>query len=172
MQSIEPLALLAYVLMFVGLIGSVLPVVPGPIFIWLGALAWAANDGFQAVGWPTLLFLGILTIIAWGSDLAMTALVSRKTGASWKAIAGAIIGGFAGGILLGSWIPIVGTIIATILGAIVGMVGMEYVDKRDMPLALKATQGYLLGMLASTALELVIALLMLFVFGWQAFLQR
>ena len=62
-------ALLAYLLMFVGLIGSVLPLVPGPVFIWLGALVWAANDGFQAVGWPTLLFLGLLTVLAWSSDL-------------------------------------------------------------------------------------------------------
>ncbi|MEI2689305.1 MAG: hypothetical protein V9H69_06150 [Anaerolineae bacterium] len=36
MSALSPLALLAYLLIFVGLVGSLLPVVPGPVFIWLG----------------------------------------------------------------------------------------------------------------------------------------
>jgi hypothetical protein len=170
MSLLSPLALLAYLLMFVGLIGSVLPLVPGPIFIWLGALLWAANDGFQAVGWPTLLFLGVLTILAWSSDLLLTTLFSRRGGASWKAILGAILGGFTGGILLGGWIPILGTLIATVLGAIAGMVAMEVIDKRDLRVALRATRGYMVGVLASSALEAVLAAVMILVFVWQAFL--
>jgi hypothetical protein len=170
MSPLSPLALLAYLLMFVGLIGSLLPLVPGPIFIWLGALVWAANDGFQAVGWPTLLFLGVLTILAWSSDLLLTAVFSRRGGASWKAIAGAILGGFAGGILFGGWIPILGTLIATVLGAIAGMVVIEALGKRDLRAAMHATRGYMVGVLASSALEAALALVMILVFAWQAFL--
>lgn len=170
MSALSPLALLAYGLMFVGLIGSVLPLVPGPIFIWLGALLWAANDGFQAVGWPTLLFLGLLTILAWFSDLLLTTVFSRKLGASWKAILGAIAGGFAGGILLGGWIPLVGTLIATVIGAVAGMVAMEVLDKRDLRLAIRSTQGYMVGVLASSILEATLAVVMILIFVWQAFL--
>jgi uncharacterized protein len=170
MSALSPLAMLAYGLMFVGLIGSMLPLVPGPIFIWLGALLWAANDGFQAVGWPTLLFLGLLTILAWSSDLLLTTIFSRKLGASWKAILGAIVGGFAGGILFGGWIPLVGTVIATLLGAVAGMVAAEALDKRDLRLAVRATQGYVAGVLASSALEATLALVMILIFIWQAFL--
>lgn len=169
MSSLGPLALLAYLLMFVGLIGSLLPVVPGPVLIWLGALLWAANDGFDAVGWPTLLFLLALTILAWASDLLLTTVVSRRVGASWKAILGAILGGFAGGLFFGGWIPVVGALVATIIGAIVGMVAMEALDKRDLRLAIQASRGYLLGVLASSALEAMLALLMLAIFAWQAF---
>jgi uncharacterized protein len=170
MSALSPLALLAYLLMFVGLIGSLLPLVPGPIFIWLGALLWAANDGFQAVGWPTLLFLGILTVLAWSSDLLLTTVFSRRLGASWKAILGAILGGFAGGILFGGWIPILGTLLATVLGAVVGMVAMEVIDKRDLRVALHATRGYMVGVLASSAIEAALAMLMIVTFLWQAFL--
>jgi hypothetical protein len=170
MSAWSPLALLAYMLMFVGLIGSMLPVVPGPVLIWLGALMWAANDGFQAVGWPTLLFLGILTVLAWSSDLFLTAVFSRRVGASWKAILGAILGGFIGGIFFGGWIPILGTLVATVVGAVVGMVAMEVLDKRDLRLALRSTQGYVLGVLASSALEALLAVVMILVFIWQAFL--
>ena len=170
MSALSPLALLAYLLMFVGLIGSLLPLVPGPIFVWLGALLWATNDGFQAVGWPTLLFLGILTVLAWSSDLLLTTVFSRRLGASWKAILGAILGGFAGGILFGGWIPILGTLLATVLGAIVGMVAMEAIDKRDLRVALHATRGYMVGVLASSAIEAALAMLMIVTFLWQAFL--
>ena len=170
MSALTPLALLAYLLMFVGLIGSVLPLVPGPIFIWLGALLWAANDGFQAVGWPTLLFLGVLTILAWSSDLLLTAVFSRRSGASWKAILGAILGGFVGGIFFGGWSPILGTLVATVLGAIAGMVVMETIDKRDMRVAIHATRGYVVGLLAYSALEAALALVMILIFFWQAFL--
>lgn len=170
MSALTPLALLAYLLMFVGLIGSVLPLVPGPIFIWLGALLWAANDGFQAVGWPTLLFLGVLTILAWSSDLVLTAVFSRRSGASWKAILGAILGGFVGGIFFGGWIPILGTLVATVLGAVAGMVVMETIDKRDVRVAIQATRGYVVGVLASSALEAALALVMILIFFWQAFL--
>jgi uncharacterized protein YqgC (DUF456 family) len=162
--------LLAYLLMFVGLIGSVLPLVPGPLLIWLGALLWAANDGFQSVGWPTLLFLGILTLLAWSSDLLLTTVFSRRMGASWKAVLGAIVGGLAGGLLLGGWIPIVGTLLATILGAIAGMVAVEAMDKRDLRVALRATQGYMVGVLASSLLEATLAIVMILIFAWQAFL--
>ncbi len=170
MSPLSPLALLAYLLIFVGLIGSVLPLVPGPIFIWLGALLWAANDGFQAIGWPTLLFLGLLTILAWSSDLLLTTVFSRRNGASWKAVLGAILGGFAGGIFFGGWIPIVGTLVATILGAIAGMVAIEALDKRDLRVALQATRGYMVGVLASSALEAALAVMMILIFVWQAFL--
>ncbi|HNS01204.1 MAG TPA: DUF456 domain-containing protein [Anaerolineae bacterium] len=171
MPALSPLALLAYLLIFVGLVGSLLPVVPGPVFIWLGALLWAANDGFQAIGWPTLLFLGLLTILAWTSDLLLTTLFSRKVGASWKAILGAILGGFVGGIFFGGWIPIVGTLVATVVGAVLGMVAMEVLDKRDLRLALRSTQGYMLAVLASSILEALLALAMILIFVWQAFLS-
>lgn len=170
MSALTPLALLAYLLMFLGLIGSVLPLVPGPLLIWLGALLWAANDGFLAVGWPTLFLLGLLTILAWSSDLILTAVFSRRMGASWKAVLGAILGGFAGGILFGGWIPIVGTLVATVLGAVAGMVAMEVFDKRDLRLALRSTKGYVVGVLASSLLEAVLAVVMILVFIWQAFL--
>lgn len=169
MPSSNFVALLAYLLMFIGLIGSLLPVVPGPVLIWLGALLWAANDGYEAVGWPTLLALLLLTILAWSSDLLLTTVLSRRVGASWKAILGAILGGLAGGVFFGGWIPILGTLLATIAGAVLGMVAMEMLDKRNLRLAIRSSQGYLLAVLASSAVEAALALVMILLFVWQAF---
>ncbi len=161
---------LAYLLIFFGLIGSVLPLLPGPLLIFLGALLWAAVDGFQTVGWPTLLFLFILTLLAWGSDIVITTALTRRTGASWKAVLGAITGGVLGGIFLGGWIPIIGTVIATIGGAVAGILVMEYLDKRDWKRAYQAGKSYIAGFLVSSIFEASLAMLMILVFVWQAFL--
>lgn len=163
-------ALLAYVLMFVGLIGSVLPLVPGPLLILLGAGLWAWNDGFAAVGWPTLVFLLLVALLAWSSDLVLVTVFNRRMGVSWKAIFAAIVGGLIGGIMFGGWIPIIGTIIATVVGAIIGIVLLETLDKRDFRLGLQASQGIILAYVVSSLLEACLAVVMILVFIWQAFL--
>lgn len=159
----------SYLLMVLGLIGAVLPIVPGPLLIWLGALLWAWADGFQALGWPTLLALGVLTLLAWGSDLVLTTVTSRRAGAGWKAVGGAILGGLAGGLLLGGLIPIIGTILATIAGAITGIVAIQYLETRNWSRAMQASRGYIIGFLISSAVEILLALLMIALFAWQAF---
>ncbi len=68
-------------LLLVGLAGSVIPVLPGPLFIWLGALLWAWGDGF-GVGWPTLVVLGLLALLSWATTCSK--LGDRATPASWK----------------------------------------------------------------------------------------
>lgn len=163
------LTLGAYILLFIGLVGSVVPVIPGPLLIWLGALLWAWQDGFQAVGWPTLSILLVLTLVAWGSDLLLTTLVSRKTGASWKAIGGAIAGGLTGGILFGGFIPVVGTILAALAGSVIGMLLVEYYDKRNWRRAVQAGGNYVVGFVLSSLIEAWLAVLMIALFVWQAF---
>ncbi len=76
-----------------------------------------------------------------------------------------------GGIFFGGWIPIIGTLVATLAGAVLGMVTIEFLDKRDLRLALRSTQGYMLAVLASSALEALLALAMILIFVWQAFLS-
>lgn len=163
-------ALAAYALMFVGLIGSVLPIVPGPLLILLGAGLWAWNNGFEAVGWPTLVVLLVLALLAWASDLVLMTLFSRRMGISWKAVAAAIAGGVIGGLLFGGWIPVIGTLVATVVGAVVGIVLIESLDKRDFRLGLRASQATLLSYVVSSMLEASLAVLMILVFVWQAFL--
>lgn len=161
---------LTLALMVLGLIGSAVPIVPGPFLIWLGAVAWAWKDGFQAVGWPTLVFLGLLTVLAWGSDLLVTAVLGRKTGVSWKAIAGAVVGAIAGGLLLGGFVPVVGTLLAALAGGVAGILLVEYADKRNWRLAMQAGRTYILGYLLSSLIEVWLAGLMIVLFVWQAFL--
>ena len=159
---------LGYLLIFLGLVGSVVPLLPGPAFIWLGVFIWAWNDNFVHIGWPTLLVLGVLTLIAWGVDIAFSLISSRKAGAGWLSIGVSILTGIGGGILL-SFIPVVGSILGAIGGAIAGLWFMEYRSKGDRALATQAVRGYIGGVLVSMAMELGMALLMILIFAWQAF---
>ena len=120
-------SVLAYVLIAIGVAGAVIPVLPGPMLIWLGIFVWAWADGFVRIGWPTLIVLGVLALIAWGSDIFLSTVMSRRAGASWKAIIGGIAGGLVGAAFL-SALPILGTILGAILGAIAGMWLVEYWD--------------------------------------------
>ncbi|MCB0073005.1 MAG: DUF456 domain-containing protein [Caldilineaceae bacterium] len=155
-------------LVVLGFIGTVLPIVPGPIIIWLGAFVWAWGDGFQRIGWPTLAVLGLLAVLAWGMDFFLTAVVSRRAGASWRAIGGAIVGGLLGGMLLSGTPPILGSIIGALLGAVAGMWFIEYRRKRDRRAAWVAVRAYIGSMAASFVLELGLALVMVAIFIWQA----
>ena len=170
MQPAESLlTLAAYLLIILGLAGSILPILPGPLLIWLGAILWGWVDGFQRVGWPTLVILGVLMVLAWTCDLGVSTFGSRRAGASWKAVAGAIVGGIVGAILLTGVVPVIGTILGTILGAVIGLLVIEYYDKGDWRQALRASKGYIFGSLAARVLELFLSLLMIVIFAWKAF---
>ncbi len=161
-------SVIAYLLIVLGVIGSVIPVLPGPFLIWAGALVWAFADGFTRIGWGTLIVLGILALVAWGSDLFLSTVMSRRAGASWRAIIGAIAGGLVGAVLL-SALPVLGTVLGAILGAIAGMWLVEYWLKGSTQAATSAVQAYLASIVLAAVVEMVVALIMVAVFAWQAF---
>lgn len=162
--------LLAYALMLLGLIGAVLPVLPGSLLIWLGALVWAWADGFTRVGWPTLVALGGIVILTWVNDRLLSALATRKAGASWKTIAAALVGGLIGGLVLTSVVPVIGTLAGAALGAFIAIVLAEVLQQRPWQQALRFGTGYCLGALVAAFLNLILCLVMLAIFIWQAFL--
>jgi uncharacterized protein len=166
MPPTTPFQLLGYLLIALGLIGSVVPLLPGPLLIWLGALTWAWGNGFADVNWLTLTVLGILALMAWGSDLFFTTTITRRAGVSWKAIGGAILGGILGGIFLSS-LPVIGTLFGALVGALLGMLVVEWYDKRNWGTAFAAVRAYAAATLFSTIFEVAVALLMVAIFVWR-----
>lgn len=169
MTEIFPiLSAIGFLFIGLGLIGAVVPVLPGPVFIWLGVYLWALADGFVRIGWPTLLVLALLTLLAWGSDIVLSTLSSRRAGAGWRSLLYAIGGGVAGGIL-GTPVPLVGNLIGAMLGALAALWYGEYRDKGNREAATRAVRGYLGGYIAAMVIELAVATLMIVIFIWQAF---
>ncbi|NLF10422.1 MAG: DUF456 domain-containing protein, partial [Anaerolineaceae bacterium] len=119
------------ILVIVGLIGTVVPGIPGTILIFLGALLYGFLEGFQAVGWPTLVVLGLLTVVATTADVWATSVGARLGGASGWSIVGGMVGGLVG--------LIVFTLPGAIIGALVGVLAVEILRARDWRQALKAS---------------------------------
>lgn len=163
------LFLLAYLLLIIGFIGTLLPMLPGTILIWLGIVVWAWADGFHRIGWLTLVGVTLLFSVDIVSGFFLTTAFTRKSGASWKAISASIVFGLLGGIFL-SGLPVIGTLFGALLGALVGMFLVEWLDKRAWRQALGASVSYLVGAITSKIVEIIIGGLMLGVFVWQAFL--
>jgi uncharacterized protein YqgC (DUF456 family) len=92
--------------------------------------------------------------------------LSRRAGASWKSIGGAIGGGIVGGILLGGSPPILGSLFGAILGGMVGMWLVELYDKRNRRAASVAVRAYLASMILGEITEFGIALGMVGIFAW------
>lgn len=151
--------LLAALLVAVGLLGVVLPVLPGiPIMfagLWLSA--WAS--GFEHVGFWTLLILGKLTLLSVLIDLLSSLLGARRSGASTAGIVGAGLGAVAG-LAFG----LAGVLLGPFVGAVLG----EVVHGRRIDHASRVGVGTWIGMVVGTAAKVAIAFTMLGVFalGW------
>ncbi len=151
--------ILVAVIMFVGLLGTVLPIIPGTVLILLGAFLYALAEGFQAVGWPTLLVLVLLTLLATSADIWASSVGAKIGGASgWSVLVG-LIGGFVGLLLF--------SLPGAILGAVGGVLLVEIIRVGDLKQAFKAGGGWAIGWLLSTAVQLVIGLIMVAIFIWQ-----
>src|SRR5215211_7693513 len=94
-----PLLALTLVLMVVGLLGSVLPGLPGVTLIFLSALVYATITDFRTVGAKILVVLFVFAAIALVADFVATSYGARRFGASdWGTVGGAV-GGIAGALI-------------------------------------------------------------------------
>ena len=147
------------ILCLVGIIGSVLPVLPGPPFGWLGLLCLELTDAIPNNYW----FLGITFVIAIGIfilDYMMPAISTKKFGGSKAGAIGAIIGLIIG--VFFSPIPF-GFLIGPFVGAFVGEMVFNKTEGKQ---ALKAAFGSFLGFIASTFMKLLVSFTFLGFFLW------
>jgi uncharacterized protein YqgC (DUF456 family) len=159
----EPLNTIVLVLtllvVLVGLIGTVLPVIPGTVLIFLAALIYALIEGFQTVGWPTLLVLGILAFVATTADLWASSVGAKLGGASgWSVLVG-LLGGLLGFLFF--------SLPGAIVGAVLGVLLIESLRLKDIRGALKAGSGWAIGWALATVVQLGIGLVMVVIFVWQ-----
>ena len=160
---------LSFLLIFLGLVGSIIPILPGPILILAGAAVFAVNDNFVRVGVPTLIILTALTALAWGAELILTTTFTRRAGTSWKTVAGAIAGGILGGLVLNSLLPLIGALFGAAIGAVIGVLVVERgINSRPWPEAMRVSRNYLAGCLVGRVAEVSLCLLMVLIFAVQA----
>jgi uncharacterized protein YqgC (DUF456 family) len=146
---------LGSVLVAVGLVGVVLPALPGTVLIFAGLLLAAWADNFTRVGIPTMVLIGVIGAASYGIDFAAAALGVQRLGASARAMTGAALGTIAG-----LFFGLPGIIIGPFVGAVIG----ELTAHRDLARAGKAGLAAWVGFAIGMALKVGIAFFMLGIF--------
>jgi uncharacterized protein len=149
-MEITLLWVLCATLIIVGLAGTVLPVLPGTVFIFGGILLGAWIDDFTRVGVTTLVVIGILAVLAFVLDYVAGLLGAKKAGASKLALVGAAVGTVVG-VLMG----LVGVLFMPLVGAAIGEYIAQNDEKRAVKVGLSTWVGILLGMLAKVGISFV-----------------
>jgi uncharacterized protein YqgC (DUF456 family) len=147
--------IVAIALIAIGIVGTVVPALPGVTLMFAGMALGAWIDDFTRVpGW-VLVVLGVLTAIAWVVDFAAGALGAKRAGASGRAVVGAAVGTLVG-IFTGLW----GLLFMPLVGAAIG----EYSAQRDLRRAGKVGVATWIGLLLGAAVKIAIVFAMVGIF--------
>jgi hypothetical protein len=125
-------------LMLLGLVGCVLPGLPGTPLVLLTAVGHRLYFGEASVGNWSLFFLALLMGLAIGLDYLAGLLGAKRMGATWRGIVGAALGAVAG-IFLGP--------LGILTGPFVGATLFELIGGRAFQESARAGAGATLGML-------------------------
>lgn len=157
--------ILTTALIFVGMIGVFLPMVPGPLVAWLALFGCHAAWPEGPVGVPTLIFALALVVVAKGFDLLASLWGARWYGASWAGAWGALAGGLvftALGLLTGF-----GVVLGALFGPALGAFLAEWFFGKTWKQAMRAGWGTFVGFVASVFFNLFVCGVMLAVFAVQ-----
>lgn len=151
------LLVIGLLLMFIGILGSFLPALPGPPFSWLGLLLLyltkAVPDDWVLLGITLAIAAAVVAL-----DYIIPAMGTKKFGGSRMGIIGSMVG-----LLVALFFPILGIfgiIIWPFVGALVG----ELLNKSDSKTAVKAAFGSFIGFLTGTLLKFIVAIIYLGIF--------
>lgn len=153
-------AILAGVLLLAGLIGTVLPVLPGPPIAWAGLLAAHFSSYSQIEIW-ILIATGIAAVFVTVIDNIFPSVMTKKAGGSKAATLGCTIG-----LIVSFFLGPIFILIAPFAGAFIG----EMIhDSSDAKRALKAAFGAFKGFLLGTGLKIICAMCFIWLFLWSIF---
>ncbi len=145
--------LVAIVVMAIGLIGTVLPVIPGTTIILAAAVLHRLMVGAEkGMAWWAITGLVVLALISYAMDFASSYFGAKYFGASRWGVAGAVLGGIAG--IFTGFITL---LVLPIAGALIG----ELIAGKRLIKAGKAGWGTLLGTVAGIVGKLSIGLAMI-----------
>lgn len=148
---------ITWVLIIIGLAGTIIPGLPGMGLIFGGILLYAMYFGVESVGMTTLIFLGAATALSFVLDLLAGLYGAKHFGATRSGIIGSVVGGIVGFVVM----SLPGLFFGMFLGAVSG----EYfLAKKNGGEALKVGLGSVLGFLAGALLKFLLGLVLVFVF--------
>ena len=154
------LTTLGAICILVGIIGSFIPVIPGPPLSWLGLLLLYNTEEVPLDLW-FIVVTGAIALLATLLDYYLPVVGTKKYGGSKRGVWGAIIGLF-----VAVFFPILGPfgiLIWPFLGAFLGELSQQKSQKN----ALRAAWGSFLGFLTGTLIKFGISLVYAGIFIYQ-----
>jgi uncharacterized protein YqgC (DUF456 family) len=144
------LIIISLLFMILGIAGSFLPVLPGPLTSWVGLLILHFTD-VVVMNRTFLIITFSIAMAIWILDYIIPVIGTKRFGGSKAGIIGTSIG-----LIVGLIAPIPGgIIIGPFCGALIG----ELLNKSDFKKAFKAAVGSFLGFLASTFIKFIVAII-------------
>ena len=155
------LIILAALFILLGIIGSIVPALPGPPLAYIGMLLmqFSSKVSFSIwflVGW------GIVVLIVLLLDNFLPLWTTKKFGGSKWGVTGSVVG-----LLVGFFFTPIGIILGTFLGAIIG----ELLYSRKFHLAFKAGLGAFAGFMLTIGVKLMLCFIFLYFYIEQLILM-
>ena len=142
-------AVIAAILLLIGLIGTFVPVIPGAPLAWAGLLI-AYFSSYCNISLVFLIIAGVLAIIVSVLDNFLPVIMTKKFGGSKAATTGSTVG-----LVIGFFIGPVGIILGPFLGAMIG----ELIHNKGKSYGVfKAALGAFMGFLTGTGLKIICVL--------------
>jgi uncharacterized protein YqgC (DUF456 family) len=145
------------VLMAAGLVGAVVPLIPGTPLVFAGAVIYAIATDFTPVGAGRLGILFVLGVAGWAIEHIAGALGARRAGGGRAAVVGAILGTIVGL----AFAPL-----GLLLGPIAGAIGGELLSGRDPAGSVRTGIGTAVGIVLGAVAHFAFALTMVALFVW------
>jgi len=145
------------ILMLAGLVGAIVPFVPGAPLIFAGALLHAIATDFTPIGVGRLAILAAIGVLAWALEHVAGVVGARSAGGSRAAVIGAMLGMVAG---------VVVAPVGLLLGPIVGAIAGELLAGRAPGPSVRSGLGAALGVLTGVVAHFALALVMIALFVW------
>lgn len=159
---------LLVITMVVGIIGAVVPGIPGASLILGAIIIWGLIKGFSSVG----IALGVTCIVlllSIGVDFLATFYGAKRAGASHWGQIGAIVGLIAGFFGLLPALPFGGPLLGIFIGPLLGAFIGELLYCRNVTQAGRAAIGVVVSSLVGNLIQGVLAIAAVVTFIWTTY---
>ncbi len=149
------LIVIGIVLLIIGLLGCVLPIIPGPPISYLGMVMLQLTERGDFSATSMVLFAAIaiaVTVLDFIVPIWGTKRMGGSKAGTWGATIGLLLGVF--------FFPPLGLIIGPLIGAVIG----ELTTGKDFEPALKSGLGSFLGFLMGTGMKLAVSIVITYKF--------
>jgi len=150
------LIILGLLFAIIGLIGCILPVIPGPPLSFFALIILSYAKDWEPFSTIFLIIMAGFTVVVTVLDYVVPAIGAKRYGASKLGVWGSIIGMLIGFFIFPPW--------GMLIGAIIGALAGELAGGKKAKKALRAGWGVFVGNTMSIGLKLAFSGVILFIY--------